>query len=88
MTTHEYQIKGLVPGAKNKTTMQFLRRIQGQAKMSDGLFCLFGHDKADVSNIYLYDDNGVSRGRMPLNKYLKTFSHKIKNFQTCMWNLR
>ena len=23
VTTHEYQIKGLVPGAKNKITMQF-----------------------------------------------------------------
>lgn len=97
VTTHEYQIKGLVPGAKNKITMQFfnedgravgkthfyvtapkddvipaiLKKNTGtsKAKMSDGLFCLFGHDKADVSNIYLYDDNGVSRGRMPLNKY-------------------
>ena len=97
VTTHEYQIKGLVPGAKNKITMQFfnengravgkthfyvtalkddvipaiLKKNTGtsKAKMSDGLFCLFGHDKADVSNIYLYDNNGVSRGRMPLNKY-------------------
>lgn len=97
VTTHEYQIKGLVPGAKNKITMQFfnkdgravgkthfyvtapkdevipaiLKKNTGtsKAKMSDGLFCLFGHDKANVSNIYLYDNNGVSRGRMPLNKY-------------------
>lgn len=97
VTTHEYQIKGLVPGAKNKITMQFfnedgravgkthfyvtalkddvipaiLKKNTGtsKAKMSDGLFCLFGHDKADVSNIYQYDNNGVSRGRMPLNKY-------------------
>lgn len=97
VTTHEYQIKGLVPGAKNKITMQFfnedgravgkthfyvtapedevipaiLKKNTGTstAEMSDGLFCLFGHDKANVSNIYLYDNNGVSRGRMPLNKY-------------------
>ena len=26
VTTHEYQIKGLVPGAKNKITMQFLMK--------------------------------------------------------------
>ena len=97
VTTHEYQIKGLVPGAKNKITMQFFNKYgravgkthfyvtapkdevipailkkntgTSKAKMSDGLFCLFGHDKANVSNIYLYDNNGVSRGRMPLNKY-------------------
>lgn len=97
VTTHEYQIKGLVAGAKNKITLEFynkdgravgkthfyvttqkddvipaiLKKNTGTSKetMSDGLFCLFGHDKANVSNIYLYDNNGVSRGRMPLNKY-------------------
>ena len=97
VTTHEYQIKGLVPGAKNKITMEFfnedgravgkthfyvttqrddvipaiLKKNTGESKskMSDGFFCLLGHDKANVSNVYLYDNNGVSRGRMPLNKY-------------------
>lgn len=65
VTTHEYQIKGLVPGAKNKITMQFfnedgravgkthfyvtapkmmsflqfLRRIQGQAKTNEAMVC-------------------------------------------------
>ena len=80
VTTHEYQIKGLVPGAKNKITMQFFNEMEeavgkthfyvtalkddvipailkkntgtSKAKMSDGLFCLFGHDKADVRKIH------------------------------------
>ena len=97
VTTHEYEIIGLVPGQKNKITMEFynedkravgktyfyvnmpeddvipavLSKNTGESKveMSDGLFALLGHDKANVSNIYLYDNNGVSRGRMPLNKY-------------------
>ena len=95
--THEYQIKGLVPGAKNKITMEFfnkdgravskthfyvtakkdsvipaiLKKNTGtsKTKMSDGFFCIFGHNQAKAFNIYLYDNNGVSRGRMPLNKY-------------------
>lgn len=97
VTTHEYQIVGVVPGVQNKVTMEFfneddravgkthfyvtpendeeipaiLKKNQGDSKveMTDGLFALFGHDKADVSNIYLYDNDGVARGRMPLNKY-------------------
>ncbi len=97
VTTHEYEIIGLVSGAKNKVTMEFynedkravgkthfyvdmpkdeeipeiLKKNIGDSKkeMTDGLFALFGHDKANVSNIYLYDNEGVNRGRMPLNKY-------------------
>lgn len=97
VTEHEYEIIGLVPGKKNKITMEFfnedkravgkthfyvtmpkdeeipaiLSKRQGESKvkMSDGLFALMGHDKANVSNIYLYDNDGVSRGKMPLNKY-------------------
>ena len=61
----------LVTALKDDVIPAILKKNTGtsKAKMSDGLFCLFGHDKADVSNIYLYDNNGVSRGRMPLNKY-------------------
>lgn len=94
---HEYEIIGLVPGAKNKVTLEFFNEDdravgkthfyvsmskdeeipailskntgESKVKMTDGIFALFGHDKADVSNIYLYDNNGVARGRMPLNKY-------------------
>ena len=40
-----------------------------EQKMEDGLFALLGHDKAQNANIYLYDNNGVNRGRMPLNDY-------------------
>lgn len=40
-----------------------------KVKMSDGLFALLGHDKSDAANIYLYDNEGASRGRMPLDEY-------------------
>ncbi len=39
------------------------------AALSDGLFALLGHDKSTAANIYLFDNEGVSRGRIPLNGY-------------------
>ena len=39
------------------------------AVFANGLFCLLGHDKAFNSNIYMYDDEGVLRGEIPLTKY-------------------
>ena len=50
---------------------RILKKTKGSSaqKMEDGLFALLGHDKAQDANIYLYDNNGVNRGRMPLNKY-------------------
>ena len=94
---HEYQITGLVAGAKNKITLKFYDRkdraiaktyfyVTTQAdfeipkvtdinkgtskiQMSNGLFAMLGHDKTDAANIYFYDNNGVNRGKMPLNSY-------------------
>lgn len=40
-----------------------------KVEMSNGLFALLGHDKTDAANIYFYDNNGVNRGKMPLNSY-------------------
>lgn len=38
-------------------------------KLSSGLFAMLGHDKTDNANIYLYDNSGISRGKIPLNSY-------------------
>lgn len=38
-------------------------------KLSNGLFAILGHDKTDNANIYLYDNSGTSRGKIPLNSY-------------------
>lgn len=38
-------------------------------ELTEGLFAVLGHDKSTAKNIYYYDNDGVSRGRTPLNKY-------------------
>ena len=38
-------------------------------ELSDGLFAVFGLDKSFNSNIYLYDNDGVLRGELPLKNY-------------------
>lgn len=38
-------------------------------KLTDGLFAVLGHDKSVAKNIYYYDNDGVSRGKTPLEKY-------------------
>lgn len=40
-----------------------------KVEMSNGLFAILGHDKTETANIYFYDNNGVNRGKMPLNSY-------------------
>lgn len=44
---------------------------KGESKetLTDGLFAVLGHDKSKAENIYYYDNDGVSRGKTPLNKY-------------------
>lgn len=63
--------KFIVAPAEDKEIPQVLEVKNGdsEVEMSDGLYALFGHDKATAVNIYLYDNEGVSRGRMPLNEY-------------------
>lgn len=46
-----------------------LKSKSGTAKLSNGLFAMLGHDKTDNANIYLYDNSGTSRGKIPLNSY-------------------
>lgn len=46
-----------------------VKKGTGSAKVSQGLYAMFGHDKSYAENIYYYDNNGVSRGRTPLNGY-------------------
>ena len=44
---------------------------EGSSKqeMTDGLFAMLGHDKSEAANVYFYDNEGVSRGKIPLNGY-------------------
>lgn len=37
--------------------------------LSEGLFAVLGHDKSVAKNIYYYDNDGVSRGRTPIEQY-------------------
>ena len=37
--------------------------------MTDGLFAVLGHDKSKAKNIYYYDNNGICRGKTPLDDY-------------------
>ena len=46
-----------------------LKSGSGTTKLSRGLFAMLGHDKTDNANIYLYDNSGTSRGKIPLNSY-------------------
>lgn len=38
-------------------------------EMSSGLFAMLGHDKSESANVYFYDNEGASRGKIPLNGY-------------------
>ena len=42
---------------------------ENQLEMSDGLYALLGHDKSEAANVYLFDNEGKARGRIPLNGY-------------------
>ena len=42
---------------------------ESTAPLTEGLFAVLGHDKSTAKNIYYYDNDGVSRGRTPLEQY-------------------
>ncbi len=42
---------------------------ESDAELTDGLFVLFGLDKAFNANSYIYDNNGVLRGDLVINNY-------------------
>lgn len=46
-----------------------VKKGSSKATVSPGLYAMFGHDKSKATNIYYYDNKGVSRGRTPLNGY-------------------
>lgn len=37
--------------------------------LSEGLFAILGHDKSKAENIYYFDNEGISRGKTPLDEY-------------------
>ena len=56
---------------KEKAIPKIKKVKNGKSKtaVSLGFYDMFGHDKSDATNIYYYDNNGVSRGLTPLNGY-------------------
>ena len=42
---------------------------ESAASLTEGVFAVLGHDKSTAKNIYYYDNDGVSRGRTPLEQY-------------------
>ena len=55
----------------DKEVPKILKVEKGESKqaLTDGLFAVMGHDKSKAVNIYYYDNDGVSRGKTPLNDY-------------------
>lgn len=68
VTTKEFNIDFTT----NKSSVQTkLKMKSGESKeeLSDGLYVMFGHDKAYNANNYLYDNNGVLRAELILENY-------------------
>ena len=68
VTTEEFNIDFTT----NKSSVQTkLKMESGESKeeLSDGLFVMFGHDKAYNANNYLYDNNGILRAELILEDY-------------------
>lgn len=42
---------------------------ESRVAMSDGFYTLLGHDKSTATNVYFFDNEGKTRGRIPLNDY-------------------
>lgn len=40
-----------------------------EEELTEGLFAIMGHDKSKAKNIYYFDNEGISRGKTPLDKY-------------------
>lgn len=58
------------PDTKSKVDLK-LKSTKGSSKseLENGLYAILGHDKSFNSNIYLYDNEGVLRGELPLKNY-------------------
>lgn len=39
------------------------------AELSEGVYAIIGHDRQINSNVYFFDNEGVNRGKIPLNNY-------------------
>lgn len=52
-----------------------------KTELTDGLYALFGHSKSFEANIYLYDNEGVIRGEIPVKDYR---SDKILFIDNCL----
>lgn len=58
------------PDTKSNVDLK-LKTTKGSSKseLENGLYAVLGHDKSFNSNIYLYDNEGVLRGELPLKNY-------------------
>lgn len=59
-----------MPEAASKVTKK-VSYTDGESKeaLSNGLYTAFGHSKSFDANIYMYDNNGILRGELPLREY-------------------
>lgn len=50
-------------------TITKVEKGESKAELTEGLFAIMGHDKSKAKNIYYFDNEGISRGKTPLDKY-------------------
>ena len=67
MEEHSFSYKPKADKVIPKITK--VKKGTSKATVSNGIYAVLGHDKSKATNIYYYDNNGVSRGRTPLNGY-------------------
>lgn len=68
IASHTYTIEMPQCATQNNTQLA-IENGDSAHELSDGLFAVFGLDKSFNSNIYLYDNDGVLRGELPLKNY-------------------
>ena len=54
---------------KEIPTIEKVEKGNSKAEQTNGLFAILGHDKSYAVNTYYFDNDGVSRGKTPLNDY-------------------
>lgn len=66
---HTYQYTVTLKKDKQIPAITKVEKGNSKSSLTDGLFAVLGHDKSKAKNIYYYDNNGICRGKTPLNDY-------------------